>query len=301
MNPRRPLLQARFSAFYKRQLKVLTHFELEIGEGEIVGLVGESGSGKSTAALVLLRLAHLKGAFSEGEINYRGRDLTNLSERELRRVRGRDIALVLQSPLTSLNPVLRIRTQLREAWRAHEKSDREREQAAFSEALNSVSLPCSAEFLSRYPGQLSVGQAQRVLIAMAILHRPHLLIADEPTSALDMITQAEILRLFSRLSQERQMAILYISHDLLSVASICARVAILEKGSIVECAATETIFTSPSHPYTKRLVASIPRPDTTMKQLISLREAADTSVSTAGGDIGATYLGAELSRARQLE
>jgi ABC-type dipeptide/oligopeptide/nickel transport system ATPase component len=252
-----PLLTVRISAGYGGR-KVLDDFRLEVNPGEIVGLVGESGSGKSTAALALMRLAGMKGARVDGEVVFGGRDLNGLSDRQLRRIRGREIAMVLQSPLTSLNPVLRIGTQLREAWRAHERGDRRREEAAFVEAMESVNLPGEPEFRRRYPSQLSVGQAQRVLIAMAVLHRPRLLIADEPTSALDMITQAEVLRLFGRLSRERAMAILYISHDLLSVASLCSRVAILERGSIVEAAQTDAIFQRPEHPYTRRLVESIP-------------------------------------------
>lgn len=267
MTSHQPLLSACFSAGYPGQSVVLRDFRLEVAAGEIVGLVGESGSGKSTAALALMRLAEMKSAWVSGQILFDGRDLARLSERELRKIRGREIALVLQSPLTALNPVLRIGTQLREAWRAHERKDRRRETLAIQEAMTSVNLPGETEFLRRYPAQLSVGQAQRVLIAMAVLHRPRLLIADEPTSALDMITQAEIARLFAGLSRERRMAILYISHDLLSVASLCERVAILQQGAIVECAPTSSIFTAPQHPYTQRLLASIPRLEATEPDL----------------------------------
>ncbi len=253
------LVWARFSAGYAGQREVLKDFQLEIGAGEIVGLVGESGSGKSTAALALLRLAQFSGARVEGEIRFAGRDLNALSERELQGIRGREIALVLQSPVTSLNPVLRIGTQLREAWRAHEPPDREREEAAFRETLERVSLPGGPEFLRRYPSQLSVGQAQRVLIAMAVLHRPQLLVADEPTSALDMVTQSEVLRLFAQLREERDMAILFISHDLSAVASICDRVSILCRGCIVENGGPEKVLQRPEHPYTKMLLSSLPR------------------------------------------
>jgi ABC-type dipeptide/oligopeptide/nickel transport system ATPase component len=208
--------------------------------------------------LSILRLLALKGGKATGSICLRGRDLMCASEREMRSIRGRDVALVLQSPLSSLNPALRIGTQLAEAWRAHSSGTTEDCRQCLRESLRSVSLPDEDEFLRRYPSQLSVGQAQRVLIAMAILHHPPLLIADEPTSALDPITQAEILALFGKLNRERDMAILYISHDLLSVASICHRVAILHDGEIVECAEPDDVFNRPSHPYTKRLVASLP-------------------------------------------
>jgi len=165
---------------------------------------------------------------------------------------------VLQSPLTSLNPALRIGTQLQEAWRAHARGSKDQALAAIQSALHSVSLPSDPEFLRRRSSQLSVGQAQRVIIAMAILHRPSLLIADEATSALDIITQAEILSLFSQLNRDLRMAILYISHDLLSVASLCHRIAILHQGHIVECGSAKEIFGSPQHPYTQALVAALP-------------------------------------------
>jgi peptide/nickel transport system ATP-binding protein len=245
------------SVDYVTKPGVLRNVRFEMQDGEILGLVGHSGSGKSTIALSILRLLQLKGGKATGSIVLQGRELMKASEREMRTLRGREVGLVLQSPLSSLNPALKIRTQLNEAWRAHGVGSNEEGRQCISEALLSVSLPDDDNFLSRYPSQLSVGQAQRVLIAMAILHRPPLLIADEPTSALDPITQSEILALFAKLNRERDMAILYISHDLLSVASLCDRVAILHQGEIVECAAPEEVFTHPVHPYTQRLVGSL--------------------------------------------
>jgi ABC-type dipeptide/oligopeptide/nickel transport system ATPase component len=256
MNNRNPFLSLCLSVDYATKPGVLRNVCLEMREGEVMGLIGHSGSGKSTIALSILRLLALKGGKASGSVYLRGRDLMLASEREMRSVRGREVGLVLQSPLSSLNPALRIGTQLGEAWRAHADGNHCRE--ALCEALRSVSLPEEDEFLKRYPSQLSVGQAQRVLIAMAILHRPALLIADEPTSALDPITQSEILALFAQLNRERNVAILYISHDLLSVASICHRIAILHEGKIVECASPEEVFNCPSHPYTQRLVAALP-------------------------------------------
>src|SRR5208283_2273418 len=180
-------------------------------------------------------------------------------DRELRSLRGRKLALVLQSPLSSLNPAMKIRTQLREAWRAHASGPSADCDTAIRAALESVSLPSSDEFLRKHPSQMSVGQAQRVLIAMAVMHRPALLLADEATSALDVITQSEILQLFARLNRETGMSILYISHDLPSVAGICHRIAILNEGQIVECGPTEQIFAAPVHPYTQRLMSSLPQ------------------------------------------
>jgi ABC-type dipeptide/oligopeptide/nickel transport system ATPase component len=253
------LLSARFSVRYGEKPPVLRTVELEIGQGEVLGLVGQSGSGKSTLAMSMLGLLDTKRATTEGTIKFQDCDLLQLREREWRATRGRRISLVLQSPLSSLNPALRIRTQLKEAWRAHAKGSSAECDHKIAAALESVSLPSNDEFLRKYPSQMSVGQAQRVLIAMAVMHRPALLIADEATSALDVITQSEILALFARLNRETGMAILYISHDLPSVAGICHRIAILHEGEIVECGTREQIFASPQHEYTRRLMTALPQ------------------------------------------
>jgi len=253
-----PLLSLRISVDYPGKPGVIQDLCLDIQRGEVLGLVGQSGCGKSTLALAILRLLYLKRARAEGSILFNGRELMALKEREMRSLRGREIALVLQSPIAALNPALRIGSQLEEAWKVHKNTSREECAIALREMLESVSLPAETSFLRKYPSELSVGQAQRVLIGMAILHRPLLLIADEPTSALDIITQAEILKLFSTLTKKLGIGMLYISHDLLSVASISQRVAVMEQGRIVECRNTEDLFTSPEHPYTQKLVASLP-------------------------------------------
>src|SRR6266852_5869525 len=232
------LLSARVTIRYPGKAPVLSGVALDIAPGEVVGLVGQSGSGKSTLALAILGLLGRKRAAIEGSIVFQGADLLTMGERDLRDLRGRSLSLVLQSPLASLNPALQIRTQLREAWRAHSDSNAVSDACdrAIHSALKSVSLPSNEDdpdFLRKRTSQLSVGQAQRVLIAMAIMHRPALLIADEATSALDVITQSEILELFARLNREIGMSILYISHDLPSVAGICHRIAILHEGEIV--------------------------------------------------------------------
>lgn len=257
-NSDRPLLSVRLTVGYPNKPEVLKGLSLVIRQSEIVGLVGESGSGKSSLAMAILRLLDRKNANITGEVLFEGGDLLSLSEKQLRNIRGKKISVVLQSPLTSLNPALKIGTQLREAWCAHAKTSREEGSAAIREAMRNVSLPDDEEFLSRRVSQLSVGQGQRVTIAMAILHKPALLIADEATSALDTITQSEILQLFRRLNRELGTAILYISHDLLSVAAICQSVAILNQGEIVECDSPERIFATPRHAYTRRLVAALP-------------------------------------------
>ena len=253
------VLAAHISVRYGDRPPVLRDVSLEIRRGEVLGLVGQSGSGKSTLAMAILGLLDRKRVRAEGTIEFDGCDLLKLPERELRGLRGRTIALVLQSPLSSLNPALRIRTQLKEAWRAHAVGPSADCEGAIRAALQSVSLPASDEFLRKYSSQMSVGQAQRVLIAMAVLHRPALLIADEATSALDVITQSEILALFRELNRNFGMAILYISHDLASVAGICDRIAILHQGQIVESGTTAQVLTCPRHEYTQRLMAAMPK------------------------------------------
>jgi ABC-type glutathione transport system ATPase component len=253
------LLAAHISVRYGDKPAVLQDIEIEIVRGEVLGLIGQSGSGKSTLAMTILGLLDGKRAHAEGTLKFEDVDVLKLSERELRSLRGRKIALVLQSPLSSLNPALKIRTQLKEAWRAHAAGTKADCESAICGALDSVSLPSNDEFLRKYPSQMSVGQAQRVLIAMAILHRPALLIADEATSALDVITQSEILALFRHLNRTTGMAILYISHDLASVAGICDRIAILHEGHIVEAGATDQILMNPAHEYTQRLMAALPQ------------------------------------------
>jgi len=254
-----PLLQVRLSAGYPARPNILRDASFELRPGEILGLVGESGSGKSTLALAILRLIGYRGGSVSGEVRFQDRDLLALPERELRRVRGREIGFIPQSPLTSLNPALRVGTHFNEAWAAHANGALSQRRDRFLSLLDSVSLPAEDALLRRRPGELSVGQAQRLLIAMSILHQPSLVIADEPTSALDVVTQSDILKLLARLNRDLNMAMLYISHDLLSVSSLCHRVAILHDGAVVECAPTEQIFRAPSHAYTRRLIEAIPK------------------------------------------
>lgn len=254
-----PLLAAKISVDYPSKRDVLKDLELEIHPGETVALIGQSGSGKSTLALALLRLLDWKQAQVSGKIVFgESGDLMNLTEKQMRQIRGREIALVLQSAAQALNPMLRLETQFREAWRAHSSENWSAGLEKTRRLLREVDLPDDAAFLRRYPREVSLGQAQRVLIAMSLLHDPKLLLADEPTSALDVITQKEVLLLIRSLAAERGMATLFISHDLLSVAAVAERVAILDKGSIVEDGSTRSIFLRPQHPYTKQLIAALP-------------------------------------------
>lgn len=253
-----PLLSINISAGFPGRVGILRAASLEIGRGEIVGLVGQSGCGKSTLALAILRLLQLKNGKAEGRILFKNRDLMSLTEKQMRALRGNEISLVLQSPIASLNPSLRVGAQMEEAWRVHApKSHRAECELAIRRTLEEVSLPGVSTILGQYPSQLSVGQAQRVLIGMAILHRPALLIADEPTSALDINTQAEILELFATLSQRLGMGILFISHDLLSVAAISHRVAVMDQGQIVECQETQALFSQPKHSVTRKMLGAL--------------------------------------------
>lgn len=252
------LLSLDITVSYPHKAQVLQDLALEIREGEILGLVGQSGCGKSTLALAILNLLHLKRGRAEGCIDFKGRDLLQLPERDMRALRGREIALVLQSPMSALNPALRIGKQLEESWRVHRRGSKDECREELLQAMEHVSLPAEKQFLRRYPSQLSVGQAQRVLIAMAIIHRPALLIADEPTSALDVITQSEILQLFSSLSRKFGMSILYISHELLAASTICHRIAVMDKGRILEIGNTADIFMHPTHGYTQALIRALP-------------------------------------------
>lgn len=238
------LLAVDLSADYPGRPGVLQDVCFTISRGDVAGLIGHSGSGKSTLALALLRLLELRGGAVRGHIRFEGRDLMQCTARELRLIRGREIALVFQSPMSALNPALRIETQLREVWRAHSAERWSAARPGVEELLARMGLPAGAEFLRRYPRQLSVGQAQRVAIAMAVLHRPKLLIADEATSALDPASRGGILDLFERLNRELGISILYISHDLASVARLCRTTGVIESGRLVEWGPVDRVLGS---------------------------------------------------------
>lgn len=252
------LLSTNLTISYQQKPPVLRDLKLQLSRGEILGIVGHSGCGKSSLAFALLGLLKLKGGRAEGSVLWNGQQMLGIREADWLKLRGREIAFVPQSAVSSLNPALRLGTQLVEAWDLHAKNRRAEREHAIASALRDVSLPHDREFLRRYPSEISVGQAQRVLIAMAILHRPSLLIADEPTSALDAVTQSEILGLFGELNRKLGMSILFISHDLLSVYALCHRIALIDQGAVVECGTPQNIFFSPGHPFTQKLIASLP-------------------------------------------
>ena len=234
----------------------------DIAPGEALGLVGESGSGKSATSLGLLRLLP-PSAHVSGRIVFAGTDLLALSEREMRRRRGREIAMIFQEPMTALNPVMRIGTQIAEALRAHQPElSRSQVRERVLEAMHEVALPEPERRIRDYPHQFSGGQRQRILIAMALVNRPRLLIADEPTTALDVTVQAQILALLRRLRKSHGLSVLFISHDLGVIAQACDHsgdhVAVMQRGQIVEHAAASDLFRNPQHPYTRKLLASAP-------------------------------------------
>jgi peptide/nickel transport system ATP-binding protein len=265
---RSPLLQVRIKAGYGRQT-VLRDISFDVHAGEILGLVGTSGAGKSTLVLALLGLLKWRGGQVTGEILFDGKNLLGMRERDLRRLRGKTIALVPQSPMTALNGALSLRAHFEEAWKAHENSGRKALAPRLATLMSQMQLPADPEFLNRRPGEVSVGQAQRVLIALALLHHPAILIADEPTSALDPVNQGEIVRLLRRLNKETGTTMLYISHDLISVLQLCDRMAVLDAGVVAECMAVEKIESS-QHPATQALLRSLPVP---AGVLLGLRDA----------------------------
>ncbi|MDX1673560.1 MAG: ABC transporter ATP-binding protein [Longimicrobiales bacterium] len=234
---------------------------LRVDRGEVVGVVGESGSGKSVTALSIMGLVPDPGRVETGRVVLAGRELTSLSQKELREVRGNDIAMIFQEPMTSLNPVYPVGYQIAESLRVHRGTKKDAAHARAVELLDRVGIPDPGRRSSEYPHQLSGGMRQRVMIAMALANEPALLIADEPTTALDVTIQAQILELLLRLRTELGMAVLLITHDLGVVAETCDRVVVMYGGQVVEEGPVEAVFDDPAHPYTRGLLAAVPRPD----------------------------------------
>ncbi|WP_039042817.1 ABC transporter ATP-binding protein [Sporosarcina sp. ZBG7A] len=241
-------------------IPAVDHVDFFVREGEVLGIVGESGCGKSVTSLSVMGLVPKPpGKITGGEILFQGNDLLKKSEREMRYIRGNDIAMIFQEPMTSLNPLFTIGNQMSEAILIHEKKwSKKRARARAVEMLKLVGLPRADELIDEYPHQLSGGMRQRVMIAMALVCDPKVLIADEPTTALDVTIQAQILKLMKELNTRLDTAIMLITHDLGVVAETCERVIVMYAGQVIEEASVKKIFEDPQHPYTKGLIQSVP-------------------------------------------
>ncbi len=269
-------LTVRFDT-YDGTVRALEGVSYHVRRGEVFGLVGETGCGKSVSAYAVLRLLPRTARIARGTVTFDGEELTTASERRLREIRGRDIAMVFQDPLAALNPVMRAGKQVAEVLRLHQRQElleaaeafegsrrsryRQAVRARVEDALRQVKLPDPASIADAYPHELSGGMQQRVMIAMALACRPRLLIADEPTTALDVTIQAQVLRLLRELQGELGMSVLLITHDLGVVAGMCDRVAVMYAGTIVEQASVAELFADPRHPYTQGLLAALPSGD----------------------------------------
>jgi oligopeptide transport system ATP-binding protein len=237
----------------------------DIAPGETLGIVGESGCGKSVTSLAILGILPRAGRVTAGSVRYQGRELVGLSDSEMRSVRGKEIAMIFQDPMTSLNPVLTIGKQLREALQTHFDMDHDEAQRRATELLDRVGIPSPDTRLKDYPHQFSGGMRQRAMIAMALACEPKVLVADEPTTALDVTIQAQILDLLRQLVVERDTALIMITHDLGVVAGMCERVNVMYAGMFVETGSARQVFSRPRHPYTLGLLQSVPRLDAARK------------------------------------
>ena len=246
----------------------------DIAPGETLGIVGESGCGKSVTSLAMLGILPRSAKVPTGTAHFEGRDLLTLDDDELREIRGREIAMIFQDPMTSLNPVLTVGRQIREALEAHFGMDRSDADKRVSDLLDQVGIPSAKMRLKDYPHQFSGGMRQRAMIAMALACEPKLLIADEPTTALDVTIQAQILELLRALVAERDTALILITHDLGVVAGMCERVNVMYAGTFVETGTAEQLFARPRHPYTLGLLQSVPRIDAGRRQVLQAIEGA---------------------------
>ncbi len=238
--------------------KAVDSVSFTMAPGERLGLVGESGSGKTVTALAIAGLLDRGRVRTEGQILFQGLDILSCKESELLKIRGKDVGMVFQEPMTSLDPLMRVGPQIEESLRVHSKLTARQRKALALQVMRHVDLPDPETTYSKYPHQMSGGQRQRAMIAAAFISRPKLLICDEPTTALDVTVQAQILNLLLRINEQSDVGLLFISHDLSVVRRLCQRVAVMYKGRIVETGPAEQVFSHPQHEYTQRLVAAIP-------------------------------------------
>lgn len=275
MEERKPLLEVKNLRTYfhtrKGTVKAVDGVDFQIRPGEILGIVGESGCGKSVTSLSILNLLADYAAIEEGsEINLNGRNLASLSKKEMYQIRGKEIAMIFQDPMTSLNPVMTIKQQLVETARAHGKVTKAEAARLALDMMIKVGIPSPEKRLNEYPHQLSGGMKQRVMIAMALMCNPKLLIADEPTTALDVTIQAQILKLMRELRDETGAAIMLITHDMGVVASMADNIMVMYAGKVIEYGSARDVFKNPKHPYTEGLLKSIPRLDQKVDTLFTI-------------------------------
>ena len=244
------------------EVKALNDVSIHLKEGEVLGIVGESGSGKSVTAYSLMGLTAHPGKLMGGTLRFKGHEIENMNEKQFREIRGNEVSIIFQDPMTSLNPVYTVGNQIMEVIRLHTDKDKKQAYDRAKELLELVGINEPEKRLKQYPHELSGGMRQRVMIAIALACEPKLLIADEPTTALDVTIQAQILELMMELKDKLGMAIIMITHDLGVVASMCDHIAVMYAGRIVEYGTTDDIFYRPHHMYTKGLIRSIPRLDT---------------------------------------
>lgn len=260
--------------FFTRRgvVKAVDDVSFSVGDGETLGLVGESGCGKSVTCLSLLRLvSQPAGKIIGGRIVFNGEDLLQKTEGEMRQVRGRHISMVLQDPMTSLNPVFTIGNQILEAIRTHDRSSKASMWNRAKELLRLVRIPSPGDRLRNYPHELSGGMRQRVVGAISLACRPHLLLADEPTTSLDVTIQAQYLKLLKEIQEQTKLALIFVTHDFGIVAKVCDRVAVMYAGKIVEMADVREIFNHPQHPYTAALMRALPKVETRVERLTSIK------------------------------
>ena len=256
---------------FEGQARVLDGVSFEMRKGETLGLVGETGCGKTVTAMSVLRLISEPGRIDDGEISFKGENLLEKTEKEMNRIRGKEISMIFQDPSASLNPLFTVGEQISQIIMRHQELEKDEARKEAQKLFNLVKLPDAQKMLNRYPFELSAGMQQRVMIAMALSSNPDLVIADEPTATLDVTIQDQILDLLMNLKQELGLSILLITHNLGIVAEICDRMGVLYAGFVVESGSKEAIFGNPSHPYTRGLLNALPKPGESKKKLNTIR------------------------------